>query len=387
MRSVDLASSTSSSLDAEDAAKELVEGLSGGEPKLAIAFAPAERDPAAFARALRARLPGGTRLLYATSGAPIGPGGSTSEELVLAALSGDLEVGIGIGRNLSQDPVAAGGGAMEQAASQLGTRAANLDLRTTVGLVIDDGVRLKKEELLLGVLDANPALNLVGGGAGDGRMPGSEPAAFVGIDGEVEQDAVTVTLLRTHAKWATFRHHAYRPTGDKLVITKVDETYSRVLEIDGKPAAQAYADLLGVGVDELEFGNARGFSDRPTAMRVGREYFMRAPWQPLPDGTILFSNSIIENTELELMKLVDIVPALETFLQRDIQARVGEPTGALYFNCYGRFMMEQAMGLGGDINAAYAAGPRAAGMNAVFEIFNGFQINSTLTALAFGRGN
>ena len=85
--------------------------------------------------------------------------------------------------------------------------------------------------------------------------------------------------------------------------------------------------------------------------------------------------------------MVDFVPALQTFLSEEIPSRVGVPTGALYFNCYGRYMMAHGMGLDAQVDAAYASGPPAAGLNAVFEAFNGFQINSTLTALAFGRGS
>src|SRR5690606_16108837 len=121
---------------------------------------------------------------------------------------------------------AAGAGATEQAARGLGTKPLDLDLRTTVGIVIDDGARHKKEELLLGVLDQNPGLSLVGGGAGDGQPPGSTSEAVVGIDGEVAMDAVVLAFIRTRAPWATLRHHAYRPSGEKLMITKVDDSYN-----------------------------------------------------------------------------------------------------------------------------------------------------------------
>jgi hypothetical protein len=247
---------------------------------------------------------------------------------------------------------------------------------------------MKKEELLLGVLDANPGLSLVGGGASDTLPQETGPvAAFVGIDGDVATDAVLVAFIRTRAKWAALRHHAYRPTGDRIVITKVDDTYSRALEIDGKPATQAYAELCGVGVDELEFGMPKGFSDRPTAMRVGKEYFLRAPWKPLPDGSIIFANRITENTELELMKGIDFGGALHAFMKEEIANRVGKPTAALYFNCLGRHFHGMGIGAVGAVDEAYASGPPSAGINAQFEIFNGFQINSTLTALAFGEGN
>ncbi|HJL15118.1 MAG TPA: FIST N-terminal domain-containing protein [Sandaracinaceae bacterium LLY-WYZ-13_1] len=386
MSTVEFETSTSRAETAEQVATDLVEGLSGAEPKLALAIVPAERDQPAIARALRDKLPKGTRLAYATSGAPIGPRGVQTDAAMLAALGGDLEVGLGFVEGLSEDAVSAGLSVMKRAAEDLGVRPSHLDENKTLGIVVDDGIRFKKEELLLGLLDANAGLRLVGGGASDGRMPGQAPIARLGIDGQVASDSAMVLLLHTDAKWWTFRHHAYEPTGETLTITKVDDTSLRVLEIDGRPAVQRYAELLGVGPDELEFGKPKGFTDRPTAMRVGREYFMRGPWKPMDDGSILYSNLILDDTELELMKLVPLADSLSRFVTEEIPRRVGPPTGALYFNCYGRFLLEQATGIRDAVDAAYRSGPPAAGLNAVFELYNGFQINSSLTGVAFGEG-
>lgn len=386
MSQVDLETTASAAATPKEIAEELVGGLCGGEPRLAVAFVGAEHDQAAVAHELRGRLPKDTRLLTASSKVPIARTGNRAGSVVLASLSGDLEVGLGMGTGLSKDAVAAGAAATTRAAAQLGTRAEDLDLRTTVGLVIDDGPAMKKEELLLGALDPNPGLSLVGGGASDTNPPGLPSEAVVGVDGDVARDGVVIALVRTRAKWAALRHHAYRPTGDRILITKVDDTYTRVLEIDGKPAARAYADLLGVdSPEDLEFGKPRGFAVRPTAMRVGKEYFLRAPWSPLPDGSILFANRITENTELELMQLGDFGASLEKFLGEELPARVGgRATGALYFNCLGRFFMAQGIGAADAVDAAIAGGPPGCGANVVFELFNGFQINSTLTTLAFG---
>ncbi|HJL15383.1 MAG TPA: FIST N-terminal domain-containing protein [Sandaracinaceae bacterium LLY-WYZ-13_1] len=386
MSTVEFETSTSNADTAEQMATDLVEGLSGAEPKLALAIVPAERDQPAIAKALRDKLPKDTRLAYTTSGAPIGPRGVQPNTAVLASLGGDLEVGLGFVEELTDDAVSAGISVMKMASEDLGVRPGDLDETTTLGIVVDDGMRFKKEELLLGLLDANAGLSLVGGGASDGRMPGEDPIATLGIDGKLANDSAMVILLRTDAKWWTFRHHAYEPTGETLTITKVDDTSLRALEIDGQPAVQRYAELLGVGPDELEFGKPKGFTDKPTAMRVGREYFMRAPWQPMDDGSILYSNLILDDTELELMKLVPLADSLSKFVTEEIPQRVGEPAGALYFNCYGRFMLEQATGIREAVDAAYRSGPPAAGLNAVFELYNGFQINSSLTGVAFGKG-
>src|SRR5438270_287459 len=68
--------------------------------------------------------------------------------VVLGALGGDVEVGLGLGKGLGRDAISAGGEAMRRACEDLGVKPSDLDRRRHVGLVIDDGARGKKEELL-----------------------------------------------------------------------------------------------------------------------------------------------------------------------------------------------------------------------------------------------
>jgi hypothetical protein len=207
---------------------------------------------------------------------------------------------------------------------------------------------------------------------------------MVHVDGEVATDAAAVALFRTDAPWAALRSHWYVPTGQTLRITKVDSTARRALEIDGRPAARRYAELLGVGVDELEFGKPRGFAVRPTALRVGREYFIRAPWKALDDGSILFANMLEEGTELELVRISDIVDSTRRFFESELPARVASPRAALLFHCSGRKWFAESTGKTAALSSAFRAAPPCAGMNVHFEIYCGFHVNTTLTALAFG---
>jgi hypothetical protein len=307
--------------------------------------------------------------------------------VVASMLSGDLEVGIGLGRGLTDDAVAAGAQALARAAEDLGVRPQELDPKKYVGVVIDDGFKYKKEELLLGVLDKSPSLTLVGGGAAYADMTAPEAAGTVHADGEVASDAVLVALIRTDAHWGALRSHWYTPTGELLRITKVDETCTRALEIDGQPAARRYAEILGVAIDDLEFGKPNGFSRRPTAMKVGREHFIRAPWKPLPDGSIVFANLLEEGAELELMQMGDPSGLTRKFFEEELPRRVPSPTASLLFHCGGRAWVAQALGEAERLSASFAAAPPSAGFNVQFEIYSGFQINTTLTVLAFGRND
>ncbi|AKF79492.1 Uncharacterized conserved protein, contains FIST_N domain [Myxococcus fulvus] len=367
------------------AAEDLLSQLGNIKPVLVTMFASRNRDQHALNRAVRERLPPGTRLVGATTAGELDNTGIHEGSVVLSALSGDLEVGLGLGTQLSVDAITAGQTAIKRACENLGVRQQDLDPRRYVGLVIDDGFRYKKEELLLGILERSQTLVLVGGGASDDNRDPAKQSALVHVDGEVATDAVLVALFRTSAPWAALRSHWYVPTGEKLTITKVDESHTRALEIDGHPAAKRYAEILGVkDVKDLEFGTPEGFAVRPTALRVGREYFIRAAWRPQEDGSILFANLLEEGTELELMKLGDMAGMTRGFFTDEMPRRVTNPQAALLFHCGGRMWYAHATNSVAQLAETLKAAPTAAGMNVHFEIYSGFHINTTLTALVFG---
>jgi hypothetical protein len=304
---------------------------------------------------------------------------------MLGGMSGDFEVGIGLGAPLSGDASSAGAKAFSDAAQQLGVKPNDLDSRRHVGLVIDDGYKLKKEEFLVGMLDVNPSITLVGGGASNTHPPvtGNEPPPFVHLDGQVVTDSVAVALFRMDAPWAAIRHHGYVPTSDRVVITKVDPSAKCAVELDGKRAVDRWSELSGVPVDELESKGALVMLS--TAIKVGREYFMRSPWKPLPDGSILFANMLTENTELHVMKLGDIPAMLNNYFTDELPHRLPSVRGVLAFECAMRGIVSQMMGLHERMGASYQKAPPLIGMSACFELCNGFQINSTMTGLAFGE--
>ncbi|PCC70172.1 Uncharacterized conserved protein, contains FIST_N domain [Nannocystis exedens] len=386
MASIVMTTARSHAADPLTAAEALVGGL-GAPPRLAVMFASSDRDQRALHAAVRARLPATTRLVGATTAGEIDHDGLHTGSVVLAGLTGDFEVGLGLGKNLSEAPIEAGAAAMAQACAELGTAPEDLDTARCVGLVIDDGFRYKKEELLIGMLDRNPGVVLVGGGASNTIFDPSVAQTHVHVDGEVATDAALIALFRTDAPWAALRSHWYEPTGQTLTITRVDDSCTRALEIDGQPAARRYAELLGVSVDELEFGLPRGFSERPTGIRVGREIFLRSPWKPLPDGSILFANMLDEGAELELMRRVDMVQSTRDFFTIELPRRVQSPTAALLFHCGGRMWTAHSHGVVEQLSQAFTAAPTPAGMNVCFELFCGFAINTTLTVLAFGDSN
>lgn len=384
MPSIDLYPARSTSSDPATIADDLVRQFGSAVPKLVTMYAPRDVDHLALNKALRERLPKTTRLFGSSSAAQIDQGGIHRGVVVAGAVTGDFDVGIGLGTGLSIDAVGAGNAATVKACAQLGVKPSDLG-KKHVGLVMDDGFRYKKEELLIGMLEPNPALVLVGGGAGDAELDPAKQSALIHVDGEVVTDAVAIVLFQTEARWSAMRSHWYVPTGRSLTITKVDGSCTRALEIDGQPAAKRYAELLGVGIDDLEFGKPNGFATSPTALLVGREYFLRAPWKPLDDGSILFANLVEEGTELEIMRISDMVRSTANLFQEEMVQRVGKPTASFLFHCSGRQWFADATGKAEELSAAFRTAPPSVGLNCQFELYCGFHINTTLTALVFGK--
>lgn len=383
MPNMELGSARTQAKDADAAAEDICEQLGAKTPKLVTLFASRDRDHLALNQALRKRLPN-TRLVGASTAGEIDADGVHHGTVVASALYGDFDIGLGLGRGLSRDAVVAGADAVKQACDELGVRPSALGKRH-VGMVIDDGFKYKKEEFLVGMLEPNPALVLVGGGASDTEADPSKQSALLHVDGQVVDDAVLIALFQTDLRWAAMRSHWYVPTGQTVCITKVDSSCTRALEIDGHPAAKRYAELLGVSVDDLEFGKPNGFATAPTALAVGREYFLRAPWKPLDDGSILFANLLEEGTELELMKVGDMAGSTRRFFEEEVPTRVGDPAATLVFQCSGREWFSAATGKLDAISDAFKGHRNTVGMNAHFELYCGFHINTTITALAFGN--
>ena len=63
------------------------------------------------------------------------------------------------------------------------------------------------------------------------------------------------------------------------------------------------------------------------------------------------------------------------------------PTASLLFHCSGRVWAAHALGEGEALSAAFKSAPPSVGFNVCFEIYSGFQINTTLTTLAFGKND
>ena len=73
------------------------------------------------------------------------------------------------------------------------------------------------------------------------------------------------------------------------------------------------------------------------------------------------------------------------FFEQEVPRRVRSPKAALLFHCAGRAYSAYTTGAIGQVSEAFRSAPPCVGLNVTFEIYCGFSINTTLTALVFGE--
>ncbi len=87
-----------------------------------------------------------------------------------------------------------------------------------------------------------------GGSAGDDNYLTHTHVYF---GGEFHSGAAVVLLVNTWLDFEVFTTHHILPRGEKLVVTRADSGMRRVYELNAEPAAEEYAQLIGVPVAEL----------------------------------------------------------------------------------------------------------------------------------------
>jgi hypothetical protein len=380
MAKVRFESSTSPSTNPEQAAEEALSKLGSFPAKVVFGFIPGSFDHRAYHQAIRTRLPKDTQLVTSSTGGEICAAGYLTNHTVLAALGGDLDVGIGFGNGLSSDAANAGASAIDKAAKNLGMRVADLD-RHYGAVVIDDGIKMKKEEMLLGVLEKNQSLVLVGGGASSYEF--MQGAGWMGVNGEVFTDGAVTVLFKTLAPWGALRSHAFEPIGQRVRVTKLDADPRRILELDGKPAAARWSEVTNLPVENLT-GAHMDHAKWSLAMKVGREYFLRGVVAAPELNAIESSSMLQEDQELEVVTMGNIVDATRRFFTDELPRRVQNPTAALLFDCGARRFYSMMTGKLDELGTTFKAAPPNAGFTVCFETYCGFVISYTLTSLVFG---
>ncbi len=244
-------------------------------------------------------------------------------------------------------------------------------------LTLLDGLS-SREEVVLGALSA--ALGSIphfGGSAGDDNQL-SHTHVYYG--GEFHTGAAVVVLFNTWLDFEVFSTHHIQPCAEKLVVTRADSASRRVYELNAAPAAQEYAELIGVPLAALDH---RVFAAHPLAVRISEQYYVRSIQRVNEDLSLTFYCAVENGIVLTAMRPGPLLPNLETVFA-GLRERLGPLLLTIGCDCFLRRLEIEDQG-GVEPVSAFLRNQPVIGFNTYGEQFNGMHINQTFTGVAIGR--
>ncbi len=241
-----------------------------------------------------------------------------------------------------------------------------------------DGLSVREELLAYSLQEALGEIPVVGGSAGDGLGFGS---THVYSSGRFLGNSAVLALVSTPLRVKTFKTQHFVPTEQRLVVTEAVPSRRVVKEINGLPAAEEYARILGVPVTEL---SPTRFAGSPLVVLIDGADYVRSIQKVNPDGSLTFYCAIERGVVLRAANGVDLVTNLERALDR-VTMEIGPPLLVLACDCILR-KLEIAQGGLEDAVRDILRRHNAVGFNTYGEQYCGVHVNQTLTGIALGMG-
>lgn len=327
--SVRVAQSTRPTVDA--AAADLLTQLGDAPSSLVIYFASPAYPQAELAAALHGVL-GAVHTIGCSTSGEIITGALSKKSVVAMALTAEDSGPVAVQLVPDLRDLSALDAAIAAFERQLGAPIRSLDAESHVGIVLMDGMS-RGEERFLDALGDRTDLLFVGGSAGDDL---GFAETWVSVDGRSSSKGAVLAILQPPRGFEIIKTQSFVEHGAKLVATKVDEAARVVLEFDGMPAADAYADALGTTRDQL----AAKFITHPLGLMVDGQPFVRSPMQ-LTDAGVAFYCAMKTGTTLSVLASTDIVADTRAALSR---SAVAGASGLINFNCILRTLDLEAQG-------------------------------------------
>lgn len=242
-------------------------------------------------------------------------------------------------------------------------------------LTFADGLS-KQEDMLVAALAAGLGeMPVFGGSAGNGLTFRETSVLHMG---RFHSNAALVLLLETDLEFTGLGFDHFLPTAHQMVVTEAVPEERLVLEINGAPAAQEYARLVGVDVADL---SPQVFAENPVLVRNNALFHVRAIQEVQANGALSFLSAIDVGLLLTLGRGQEILRTLDAGL--DVRNPEGKaPDFILGFDCCLRKLeidQKQLTSAASDILRSR----NVLGFNTYGEQHCGVHVNQTFVGVAF----
>ncbi|MGO9752585.1 MAG: nitric oxide-sensing protein NosP [Solirubrobacteraceae bacterium] len=370
-------SAQSCAVDARAAAREFHRAVAQPEMALVLFFCSPDYDLDELAGELE-RLFAGVEVLGCTTAGEIGPAGYREHSISGASFAaGGFIAASGRIDGLQRFEIARGRALAQDVLTRLAARGTQADASSSFGFLLIDGMSVREEPVTRVLQSALGRVALVGGSAGDGLRFGS---TYVYSDGAFRSDRAVLVVVSTSLPFRTFKTQHFVPTDRRVVVTGADPEHRVVSEIDGRPAADGYARLVGATVEGLD---PNCFASRPLVVLIGGANYVRSIQQANADGSLTFFCAIEEGVVLRAARGGDLVEDLERTLA-GLRDTIGEVQLVLGCDCILRRLEVVQSGMRERVEALVRE-HNVVGFNSYGEQYCGVHVNQTLTGVAIGR--
>ena len=368
---------SSSEQEVSKAVEELQKQLVQEDTTLLLFFASPQYDPHRLAEAFKEGFPNTTLMGCSTAGEITPTGFKQGSVTAMSIASPKIRVAPVVIQDILNFKAKEAKSAVEQACNILGVTVDNLKKDRHFGMTLIDGLSAKEEVIIASLSMAAPALRIFGGSAADGF---SFQKTYLSLNGKVYERSAIFALFESDIPFKIIKTEHLVSTGKKMVITKADASTRKVIKINGKPARQEYAHLVGVPEEKLSIEIAQY---HPFGFYVGEEPYVRSISQILEDGSLQFACAIEEGAVVTLMKEGNMIEDTHQAMEQ-IKQELKEISGIIILNCLGRYVASEATGVTEAIFKEYNIGP-IVGFNTYGEQYGSLHINHTCTGLALGQ--
>lgn len=359
--------------DAVTALAEIAEQLAGSNSSFVLLFVPRTLSPEALAAALPDALPG-IVVFGSTTAGQITPVGYENTALLALAFQRDhFRVASKLFEPLAPVSIADVVSKTRRLAEQFSVTPG----RKRLALVIADGLSKQEDILVVALEAALQDVPVFGGSAGDGLTFESTSVLH---GGSFHSNAALLLLLETDLEFRGVGFDHFQPTDKRMVVTRAVPEERLVLELNGSPAAEEYARIVGVKVSDL---SPITFAENPVLVRNRDNFHVRAIQQIHRDGGLYFLSAIDDGLLLTLGSGKEILQTLDSGLAVH-DCRGEEPDFILGFDCFLRKLEIEHKGLE-EMASKCLRQRRVIGFNTYGEQHLGVHVNQTFVGVAFFR--
>ena len=361
----------SRAVDAAAAARIAAQQINAHETCFVLAFVPGSRNGAVVAQSLDEALGGVPVFGCSTAGQITTEGYETDALLLLAFPKAHFRCASVLMEPLNPLSTTAAATHAQRHVQKFSHTAG----WNRLGLIFTDGLS-KQEDMLISALEtALGDLPIFGGSAGDGLR---FEQTYVLHNGQVHHNAAVLLLLETDLPFQGIGFDHFLPGDSQMIITDADPDDRKVFEINGAPAAQEYARLVGCAVEDL---SPQIFAENPLLIEYKNNHYVRAIADAGEDGALSFLAAIDDGLIMTLGQGQEIIETLQAGLDiRDAKGR--SPDFILGFDCVLRKLEIEQKHLADDVSKVLGAA-HVFGFNTYGEQHCGVHMNQTLVGVAF----